>query len=129
MTWSQGKEWLCVGGDQKGQTQVDYPQDDMVVWNHPIDVHYYTKSMQGWPKICLEVWKLDEYGGQQVCGYGFAFLPTESGYHEMSVPVWRPCGSHKDEVVNFSKTEPNTRCIVSFSKDTNAHRSLCTSYL
>lgn len=92
-----------MGGDVKGQTQVDYPEEesDMFVWNHPIDVHYYTKSMQGWPRICLEVWKLDEFGQQSVCGYGVAFFPSQPGVHELKVPVWRPCGTHRDEVFNF----------------------------
>jgi len=53
-----GKFWSCVGGDVSGQTQVDYPdggEGSMVIWNHPIDVHYYTKTLEGWPKLAFEV--------------------------------------------------------------------------
>lgn len=98
----KGKEWLCVGGDQKGQTQVDYPETgEMHVWNHPIDVHYYTKSMQGWPRLCCEVWRQDFYGAQSICGYAFCYIPTQPGQHKLDVPIWRPCGNHRDELHNF----------------------------
>ena len=56
-----GRQWSCVGGDVEGQTQTDYPIADdaggeaMNVWNHPIDVHFYTKSVEGWPKMIFEV--------------------------------------------------------------------------
>jgi hypothetical protein len=59
-----GKYWSCVGGDTRGQTQVDYPDagsDSMVVWNHPLDIHYYTKTIEGWPKMVFEVHILDLY--------------------------------------------------------------------
>ena len=83
----KGKEWSCVGGEQKGQTQVDYPSSDgnLAVWNHPLDLHYFTKSMQGWPKIWFEVWRMDLYGGNSIAGYGFGFLPTQPGNHQMEV--------------------------------------------
>jgi hypothetical protein len=49
-------QWVCVGGEESGQTQVDYPMaEEMIVWNHPIDLHYFTKSIEGWPKIVFEV--------------------------------------------------------------------------
>lgn len=97
-----GKEWICVGGDEKGQTQVDYPEDDdMAIWNHPIDLHYFTKTLQGWPKVVLEVWHLDTYGGRQLLGYGFFYIPSEGGSHDIECPIWRPCGTRKEEVYDF----------------------------
>eukprot|EP01083_Nonionella_stella_P040171 109176_1 len=55
-----GESWELVGGQDKGQTQVDYPKDGMnFIWNHPIDLHYYLKAVQGWPKALIEVWHLD----------------------------------------------------------------------
>jgi len=97
-----GKEWTLVGGDEKGQTQVDYPQeDDMCVWNHPLDLHYYTKTLQGWPKLVMEIWKLDEFGQRQLFGYGFTYFPSKAGSHELEVPVWRPCGNRGEEIYDF----------------------------
>jgi len=98
-----GPNWLCVGGDLEGQTQVDYPDEngDLIVWNHPIDVHWYTKTLQGWPRMLLEVWKMDNHGCKDLCGYGFCYLPTQPGLHELEVPIWRPCGPVKEEVYAY----------------------------
>jgi len=30
-------------------------------------------------------------------GYGFSFLPTQPGEHELEVNIWRPNGSAKEE--------------------------------
>ena len=51
----------------------------MHAWNHPIDVHFASASMLGWPRIILQVWKLDEYGRTILSGYGFAHFPTSPG--------------------------------------------------
>jgi len=99
-----GRYWSCVGGDEQGQTQVDYPSsetDDMVIWNHPIDLHYYTKSVEGWPKLIFEVWHLDEFGGKVLSGYSFINVPTSSGAHELETGIWRPCGTHREEMAHF----------------------------
>jgi B9 domain-containing protein 2 len=98
-----GPTWLCVGGDEQGQTQVDYVLDGngLFVWSHPIDLHYYTKSLQGWPKIMFEVWHLDAYGVQELTGYGFTCVPTQPGAHELECTVWRPVGTDKEEVFSY----------------------------
>jgi len=97
-----GKEWTLVGGETKGQTQVDYPYDSTsAVWNHPIDLHFYSRTLQGWPRIILELFKLDQYGGKQLFGYGFTFVPTTPGSHEVEMDVWRPCGTPHEEVYDF----------------------------
>jgi hypothetical protein len=68
-----GETWDCVGGEPSGQTQVDYPQararwacsaqgvritlgrlsaaaaqdqKQMHVWAHPVDLHFFAKSLQ-----------------------------------------------------------------------------------
>ena len=83
-----GKEWDCAEGDESGQTQVDYSNysnysnyprwfKDKYIWNHPIDLHYFIKSIQGWPKIIFQVGNLDDYGSKQVCmlkKYFYLFL-------------------------------------------------------
>lgn len=101
-----GKQWLCVGGDESGQTQIDYPEEDdaaggMFVWNHPLDLHYYTKTMEGWPKMVFEVWSLNDVGAKILSGYGFCNIPSSPGSHELDVSVWRPCGSAKEEIYGF----------------------------
>lgn len=73
----------------------------MAIWNHPIDVHYYSNTMQGWPKLVLEVWKLDKYGGKQLLGYSFCTIPTSGGQHELEMSVWRPMGTPREELYDF----------------------------
>lgn len=51
-----GDDWKLLEGQESGQTQVDLPAEDSeyTVWSHPIDVHYSTKSIEGWPKLQLQ---------------------------------------------------------------------------
>jgi B9 domain-containing protein 2 len=78
----------------------------MIIWNHPIDLHYYTKSLQGWPKFVCEVWNLDSYGQRQLSGYGFCQIPTQAGVHDLKVSVWRPMGSSREEVFEYFLGNP-----------------------
>lgn len=104
-----GRYWQCVGGQESGQTQADYPASldeadaggALTVWNHPMDVHYFAKTLEGWPRISLEVWQLDSFGGKQILGYGFAHVPFAPGCHELDVALWRPCGTAREEMAEF----------------------------
>lgn len=51
---------------------------------HPIDIHLTTQTIQGWPKIHLEIWHHDAYNRQEIYGYGTVFLPTCPGQHVVS---------------------------------------------
>lgn len=96
-----GKAWSFLAGDEASQTQYAATDDCVHVWNHPIDVHFATASMQGWPRIILQAWELDEYGRSILSGYGFSHLPTNPGYHELEVHCWRPSGSLREELQSF----------------------------
>lgn len=68
----------------------------------------------GWPKILLEVWHCDQYGRQEIYGYGSVFLPTSPGEHEVFFPI---CKSEKHKKLNnlkpkitFSQTFENLTC-------------------
>ncbi|KAJ0397560.1 hypothetical protein P43SY_003435 [Pythium insidiosum] len=103
--WSieYGNQWIHIAGDQLGQTQVDHPSPSIedvagtVVWAHPLDVHFATSSFQGWPKVLVQVWRVDAHMKASVIGYGFAHLPFQAGNHQLTVPIWRPMGSSKEE--------------------------------
>jgi B9 domain-containing protein 2 len=98
-----GEGWEPLDGDFVGQTQCDYPFDegDMCVWAHPIDVHYAMQSATSWPRIIVQIWKLDSHGQQELAGYGFGHLPTVPGCHEMEVSTWRPLGHTHEEINSF----------------------------
>ena len=75
-----GKMWSILEGDVSGQSQYSFsPYSDWAVWNHPIDIHFTSASIQGWPRMLLHVLALDEFGRTDLIGYGFIHLPSTPG--------------------------------------------------
>jgi B9 protein. len=101
--------WSLLEGSQEGQTQFattnssppDNTSSSTFVWNHPIDLHFTTANMKGWPRIILQVWNLDSYGNASILGYGFTFFPATPGIQEVEVNCWRPKGTLSEEVNHF----------------------------
>ncbi|KIH66201.1 B9 protein [Ancylostoma duodenale] len=84
--WSllTGGGWRVVEGAVEGQTQTDLPSAfEEAYFAHPIDLHLATKTIQGWPRIQLQVWHHDVYGRQELVGYGSLFLPSTPGEHQV----------------------------------------------
>lgn len=122
-----GKNWDLLSGEYLGQTQYGYAEkEEMVSWNHPIDLHMSTSSMQGWPRIRFQVWELDEYGRTNLSGYGFIHLPTNAGSYEICVPCWRPTGSLPEEVREAATYE---ECLADEEQNVTHHLSLHSSSL
>ncbi|XP_030029913.1 B9 domain-containing protein 2 [Manduca sexta] len=93
-SFQAGPNWTLVSGCPEGQTvsgKSDHSQK--VVWAHPIDIHYVTKGIQGWPKIILQVSCLDNIGRSWVVGYGCTSLPSAPGHHTITIPCWAPAAS------------------------------------
>lgn len=54
ITTFSGGGWKLIAGLKEGQTQVDNPEyENVVYWCHPIDVHFATKGIQGKPLLYL----------------------------------------------------------------------------
>lgn len=85
-----GTQWKHVEGAERGTSHVMENSPFSTIgllgsssgggggefaWSLPIDVHYRLSSVQGWPKISVQVWSVDEYGRKDLAGYGVAFLP------------------------------------------------------
>jgi B9 domain-containing protein 2 len=100
---AEGTTWSKSEGLDHGQTQTDYPAgvDDDVVWSHPIDVHYAAGGLKGWPRLTLEVWRVDDHGRLELSGYGFAHIPATPGTYTLSIPTWRPMGTALEEMSSF----------------------------
>lgn len=97
-----GGAWRLLSGLKEGQTQVDIPQiGDMAYWSHPIDLHYATKGLQGWPKLHLQVWHQDSFGRSQMYGYGYCHVPSSPGHHRISCVTWRPLGSWQEQLAQM----------------------------
>ncbi|CAG0917253.1 unnamed protein product [Notodromas monacha] len=103
---SAGGSWRLLGGAESGQTQtaagtmVTGSESGQWFWSHPIDVHYATKGVQGWPKLMCQVFHLDLHGRCVLEGYGVTHFPASPGLHQVTIPCWKPCsGSLKDQLV------------------------------
>jgi len=102
--WSAvaGGAWERLQGEATGQTQVDNPNDgEMAKWAHPIDLHYATKGIQGWPKLHFQVWHQDGYGRSELYGYGFCHVPTSPGEHRIECVTWRPTGNLAEQARSY----------------------------
>ena len=82
--WSlhSGGAWKVLQGLREGQTQVDNPSlGEIAYWCHPVDVHFATKGLQGWPKLHFQVYHQDSFGRNELIAYGFCHVPTSPGVH------------------------------------------------
>nr|CCA21395.1 conserved hypothetical protein [Albugo laibachii Nc14] len=101
--WSidHGEGWTHLEGSQLDQTQIDCLSSSQasIIWAHPIDLHFTTTTMKGWPRILLQTWRIDALSKANVVGYGFIHVPMAPGSHTLEVSMWRPMGSYKTELV------------------------------
>ncbi|XP_013133860.1 PREDICTED: B9 domain-containing protein 2 [Papilio polytes] len=90
-SFQAGPNWTLIAGCSEGQTTSGKPNhDNYVFWSHPIDVHYATKGISGWPKINFQVSCLDSLGRSWIVGYGCCSIPTAPGNYAVKVPCWSP---------------------------------------
>ena len=69
-----GERWTRLDGSFSGQTQLSHAKasqndGDLVTWNHPIDGHFATTAVEGWPRLNLEVWHEDRFGRHELCAW------------------------------------------------------------
>ena len=63
-----GRSWELLEGLDQGQTHVDSaPDGELVVWAHPLDIHYACRGLSGWPKLHFQVWSQDIHGRNDIC--------------------------------------------------------------
>ena len=97
-----GKHWGVLEGSVDGHTQTSYgPEGGAAVWNHPLDVHYQTASLQGWPRLVVQIQQLDRLGRVSVVAHGFAHVPCTPGAHRVVLPCWRATGTQEEELRAF----------------------------
>jgi B9 domain-containing protein 2 len=104
-----GPTWELLGGYAEGQSHVDFPGSSAgaeseapeCVWCHPIDLHLSCKGLAEWPRLLLQVWRMDEHGRLDLAAYAFVHVPTQPGHHSLSVSTWRPMGSLHEEVTAY----------------------------
>ncbi|MES1909097.1 MAG: hypothetical protein MHM6MM_001901 [Cercozoa sp. M6MM] len=120
--------WRCAEGTLSGQTQVEQGSRGHVVWNHPVDVHFFARSVAGWPRIDVSVWRLTPEGHQVPVGYGTCAVPTTNGLHGIQCSLWRPVGSLSDELSRiFLGFAPSLRKPAAVSQDLELRQRLKTA--
>ncbi|XP_037959524.1 B9 domain-containing protein 2 [Teleopsis dalmanni] len=90
--WSlqSGSAWKLIQGDTEGQTVIGtnrlYQTSD---FTQPLDIHLTTASLQGWPKLHVEIYAVNVLNKSWPVGYGFAHIPTRPGTHKLEIPTWK----------------------------------------
>eukprot|EP00796_Vickermania_ingenoplastis_P003740 gene3740-2636_t len=86
-----GSGWTPIEGTTSGCTHIMQSADDAIPWCFPVDTHFSFTSVQGWPKISVQVWQVDAYGRKDIAGYGVAYLPMPSaGEQTVEIVTWKP---------------------------------------
>ena len=107
-----GDGWILLDGIPQGQTQLAIIDNHYInnstsnessigIWDHPIDIHYSTSTLTGWPQIIFTLWKQDSYQRNEIAGYGCLRIPTCPGIHTLEIPLWRPEGTWYQEWANL----------------------------
>ncbi|XP_030240150.1 B9 domain-containing protein 2 [Drosophila navojoa] len=90
--WSlqSGNTWRLVQGEVQGQTHVSsHRLQNSSDFAQPIDIHLSTASLQGWPRLLVEVYAVNVLQQCWPVGYGFAHLPARPGPHRLEINTWR----------------------------------------
>ncbi|XP_018315478.1 tectonic-3 [Mycetomoellerius zeteki] len=86
-----GNGWKIISGHEEGQTQesCDFYTNNPV-WDHPVDLHYTTETIQNSPKLLLQVFCRDNYGRIIFLSYGVYNVPVSSGSYVLDCHTWKP---------------------------------------
>lgn len=89
-----GNGWKIVSGSEEGQTQesCDFYTSNPI-WDHPIDLHYTTQTLQNSPKLLLQVFCRDNYGRLIFLSYGVHNVPLSPGSYILNCHTWKPIGT------------------------------------
>ncbi|XP_015431801.1 PREDICTED: tectonic-3-like [Dufourea novaeangliae] len=99
--WSfhAGNGWKVLNGCEEGQTQEScdlYTNEP--VWDHPIDIHYTTQTLQNSPKLLLQIYCRDTHERILFTSYGVCNIPLSPGLHSIECHTWKPIGNWKDRL-------------------------------
>ena len=100
-----GEDWTQIEDDSLSgpiQTHTAYSDEEgFFVFAHPFEYHFACRSAQGWPKLSVKVWRLDDMGKIDNISYGVMNLPNQTGHFNLEIPTWRPMRGWTEESYNF----------------------------
>lgn len=89
-------QWIPIAKPLEGyagQTQTAYADaDGTFVFNHPLDIFFITTTLAEWPKLHLQVLRLDAAGRVDTVSYGSVSLPMVPGHVELNCRTWTVLG-------------------------------------
>ena len=97
-------KWAVLSGGMESASHVDTPADGSgrFVFQQPISLVASGPRAEGWPTVRITVRSVDRHGRSDVAGYGLVWVPSASGSHTLSVPLWAPQdGSMMEGVSTF----------------------------
>lgn len=123
-----GDKWTFLSGNETFQTQTSYVNDDnFACFCHPFDVHYETTDCFGWPKLIVQVYKLDQTDTIDLYSYGVLILPSSPGYHEINFDTWCIHGNLSRELLGFFlDSKPIMSTSAPIAKNIEKRKSLIT---
>ena len=98
------ENWVLQSGHMFGNTMFNSTKDGEVILNHPIDAYFSTTSLEGFPYLVVEVWKLTLENVKKKKKVSWAsklenvkefhsisstWLPVNSGSHNLTMSLWR----------------------------------------
>ncbi|CAD7926326.1 unnamed protein product [Amoebophrya sp. A120] len=96
---SVGDQWWDITKSAQ-QTQTAYPdEENEVVFNHPVDLHFATASIAEWPRLNFQVYKLDVFGRMDPLSVGSLNLPCNPGTYQLACRTWSPLSQRSQEDV------------------------------
>ncbi|CAL7948272.1 unnamed protein product [Xylocopa violacea] len=99
--WSfhTGNGWKIINGSEEGQSQESFDTyTNEPIWDHPIDLHYTTQTLQNSPKLLLQIFCRDTHGRILFVSYGTCNIPLSPGEHSIECHTWKPVGNWKDRL-------------------------------
>lgn len=95
------EKWgVLLSGNLNGSTMINSTNDGAVIVNHPIDVYFSSTSIEGFPYIVCEIWKLTDEGTREFYAIGCSWIPFNPGNHSYIINLWRVVSLEKKNYPN-----------------------------
>jgi B9 domain-containing protein 2 len=72
-----------VAGREKFESFEAESVGEITPIEQPFALEYVSNAVRGWPRLLVEIWRVDEYGRHNIYGYGTAAVPMASGWHRI----------------------------------------------
>lgn len=105
--FTYGMDWDIISGIDTGISQTAIhnqlvSEDNLVVWNFPIDISFKSTNIYGWPRIAVSVYGIDYFGRDVIRGYGSALIPLQPGNHRIQIDMFKPvANSYFNQVMGW----------------------------